>query len=123
ALTHFCQINLLKPFVACALEHPLAVEMQNNYVLGNLNASLLATEGVASVGLRLAPVSALFCGLLIALGNRLSAGLPARFILLSCAAVVLILRDVPLSIVTVTHGMWALFLLWYVTPRTIFERK
>lgn len=122
-LTHFCQINMLKPFIACALDTPLAVEMQNNYGLGNLNASLFATEGIASVGPWLAPVSAFLCGLVFALGNRLSAGLPGRFVLLSSAAVVMALRDIPLSIVAVTHGMWALFLLWYVTPRAIFDRK
>ena len=82
-LTHFCQIWLLKPFVSCALEVPLSVEMQNNYALGNFNASLFATEGIASVGLWLAPITVLICGLVVALGNRLSAGLPSRFILLS----------------------------------------
>ena len=66
-LTHFCQIWLLKPFVSCALEVPLAVEMQNNYALGNFNASLFATEGIASVGLWLAPISVFVCGLVVAL--------------------------------------------------------
>jgi hypothetical protein len=35
------------------------------------------------VGLRLAPLSALACGLVPALGNRLSVRLPSRFILVS----------------------------------------
>src|SRR5439155_2386979 len=28
--TNFCQISILKPFVFCALEYPLVVEMHNN---------------------------------------------------------------------------------------------
>jgi hypothetical protein len=121
--THFCQISVLKPFVSCALEYPLGVEMQNNYALGNFNASLFATEGVASVGMMLAPLSVFVCGLIIALGNRLSSGLPARFILLSGALLPQILLNVPLSTVLLTHGLSILFLLWYITPRTIFEQK
>jgi hypothetical protein len=121
--THFCQISVLKPFVSCALEYPLGVEMQNNYALGNFNASLFATEGIASVGMMLAPLSVFVCGLIIALGNRLSSGLPARFILLSGALLPQILLNVPLSTVLLTHGLSILFLLWYVTPRTIFEQK
>ena len=121
--THFCQISLLKPFVSCALEYPLGVEMQNNYALGNFNASLFATEGIASVGMMFAPLSVFVCGLIMALGNRLSSGLPARFILVSGALVPQILLNVPLSTALLTHGLSILFLLWYVTPRTIFEQK
>ena len=121
--THFCQISPLKPFVSCALEYPLGVEMQNNYALGNFNASLFATEGIASVGMMFAPISVFVCGLIIALGNRLSAGLPPRFILISSALVPQILLNVPLSTVLLTHGLSILFLLWYVMPRTIFEQK
>lgn len=121
-LTHFCQIWVLKPFVRCALEYPLSVEMQNNYVLGNFNASLFATEGVASVGLLLAPISVFVCGLVIALGNRLSSGLPPRFILISSAVLPQILLNVPFTTVMLTHGLWILFLLWYLTPRSIFEQ-
>jgi hypothetical protein len=122
-LTHFCQISLLKPFVPCALEYPLGVEMQNNYALGNFNASLFATEGIASVGMMFAPLSVLVCGLIIALGNRLSSGLPPRFILISSAIVPQVLLNVPLSTALLTHGLSILFLLWYLTPRTIFEQK
>jgi hypothetical protein len=122
-VTHFCQISLLKPFVPCALEYQLGVEMQNNYALGNFNASLFATEGIASVGMMFAPLSAFLCGLIIALGNRLSSGLPPRFILISSALVPQILLNVPLSTVLLTHGLSILFVLWYVMPRTIFEQK
>jgi hypothetical protein len=52
------------------------------YTYGAFNASLFATEGIASVGLTLAPLSALVCGLAIAVSNRLSSGLPPRFVLL-----------------------------------------
>jgi hypothetical protein len=76
---------------------------------------------VASVGLLFAPVVTFGCGLVIALGNRLSAGLQPRFILLSSAVLLPILLNVPLSIVLNTHGAAMLFLLWYITPRKIFE--
>jgi hypothetical protein len=122
-LTHFCQMWIVKPFVSCAFEHPLAVEMQNNYALGNFNASLFATEGIASVGLVFAPISVFVGGLVVALGNRLSAGLPPRFILISGAILPLIFLNVPFSTVVLTHGLWLLFLLWYITPREMFERK
>ena len=83
--TYFCQISILKRFMPCPYQEPLWTVMEKAYNLGNLNASLFATEGVASVGLLFAPVATLVCGLVIALGNRLSAGLPPRFILLSGA--------------------------------------
>ncbi|MEA2820038.1 MAG: hypothetical protein QOJ86_2042 [Bradyrhizobium sp.] len=120
--TYFCQISILKRFVHCPYQEPLWVIMEKAYNLGNLNASLFATEGVASVGLLFAPVATFGCGLVIALGNRLSAGLPPRFILLSGAVLLPILLNVPLSIVLNTHGAVLLFLLWYITPRAIFEK-
>jgi hypothetical protein len=94
--------------------------MERAYKLGNFNASLFATEGIASVGLLFAPVAALACGLVIALGNGLSAGLPDRFVLISGAVFPQILLNVPLSVALLTHGLAVLFLLWYITPRTIF---
>jgi hypothetical protein len=50
----------------------------------------------------------------------LSAGLPPRFILISGALLPQILLNVPLTTVLVTHGAGILFLLWYLTPRSIF---
>jgi hypothetical protein len=120
-LTYFCQMSFLKPIMRCPYPDQLSIVMAKTYGLGNFNASLFATEGIASVGPWFAPVSALLCGLVIALGNRLSAGLPPRFILISGAVLPLVLLNVPLSTVLVTHGMAVLFLLWYITPRTIFE--
>lgn len=119
-LTHFCQIWLLKPFVSCALKQQISVEMNSTYPLGFLNASLFATEGIASVGLWLAPLATFACGLVIGLGNRLSAGLSERFIVISAAIVPQVITNVPFSTLILTHGLWLLFLLWYVTPRTLF---
>jgi hypothetical protein len=119
--TWFCQVSIVQRLTGCPYHEQLAVVMQNTYNLGNLNASLFATEGVASVGPYLAPLVALACGLVIAVGNRLSAGLPARFILLSGAILPQVLLNVPLTISMVTYGAGALFVLWYVTPRSIFE--
>lgn len=120
--TWFCQISVLRRMMSCPYQEPLWTLMQKAYGLGNLNASLFATEGVASVGLLFAPVAAFGCGLVIALGNRLSAGLPPRFILLSSAVLLPILLNVPLSIVLNTHGAALLFVLWYITPREIFQQ-
>ena len=120
-LTYFCQIGFLKPIIHCPYQEPLAVVMQKAYGLGNFNASLFATEGIASVGPLLAPIAVLICGLAIALANRLSAGLPDRFILVSGAILPQIFLNVPLTIAMLTHGAGLLFLLWYIMPRAMFE--
>jgi hypothetical protein len=120
-LTHFCQISLLKQIMPCPYQEQLSVLMQRAYGLGNFNASLFATEGIASVGLFFAPVTTFLCGLVIAFGNRLSAGLPPRFILISGAILPQILLNVPLTTALLTHGAGILFLLWYITPREIFK--
>jgi hypothetical protein len=117
-LTFFCQISLLK-FLDCPYGYPLAVVMANEYHLGNFNASAFATEGVASVGLQLAPISMLICGLVIALGNRMSAGLPPSFVLISSAILPQVFLNVPFSTVLLSHGAACLFLLWYATPRDV----
>jgi hypothetical protein len=111
----------LKQIMSCPYDEPLWAIMERTYKLGNLNASLFATEGIASVGPLWAPLSAFACGLVIAIGSRMAKGLPDRFILMSGAMLPLILLNVPLSIVMVTHGAAILFLLWYVTPRSIFR--
>jgi hypothetical protein len=114
----------LKPVMHCPYQQPLSILMFNNYPYGgNFNASLFATEGVASVGLLLAPVSALVCGLVVALGNRLSAGLPPSFILVSGAILAQIMLNVPLTTVLLSHGAGLLFLLWYITPRSMFQEE
>jgi hypothetical protein len=119
--TYFCQISFLKSFVDCPYADPLAIVMAEAYQQGNLNASLFATEGIASVG-PLAPLAVLACGLVIALANRLSAGLPPRFVLLSGGLFPNILLNVPLTITLLTYGATALFLLWYITPRAVFQQ-
>jgi hypothetical protein len=120
--TNFCQVRLLKPFVACPYQEQLANVIYNAFGIGGqFNASLFATEGVASVGAFFAPATALVSGLVIALGNRLSAGLKPRFILISGAVIVQALLNVPLTTVLLTHGCSILFLLWYITPRDSFR--
>ena len=59
----------------CPYKDQLGVVLADTYHLGTMNASLLATEGVASVGLILAPLVAIVCG---AEGTLCSDGLPAR---------------------------------------------
>jgi hypothetical protein len=122
-LTWFCQISLLKPLMSCPYQEQLSLVMEKTYQLGNLNASLFATEGVASVGLYLAPLVALACGLVIALGNRASAGLPPEFVMISAALLPQTFLNVPFTTALLTHGTGFLFLLWYVMPRTMFDRR
>jgi hypothetical protein len=122
-LTYFCQVSVLKRIMDCPYQDQLSIVMLKTYDLGNFNASLFSTEGTASVGQLFAPVSVFVCGLVIAIANRLSSGLPPRFILISGAMLPQVLLDVPLTISFLTHGAVALFLLWYVTPRAIFEQK
>jgi hypothetical protein len=119
-VTLFCQIGFVKRLITCPYDEPLGTLM-SGYRLGNFNASLLATEGIASVGAVFAPLSVFACGLVIALGNRLSSGLPARLVLVSSGLLLQVLMNVPLTIAMVTYGGAILFLLWYLTPRSLFE--
>jgi hypothetical protein len=121
-LTYFCQIRLLKPFVTCPYTKQLSDVIFDAFGIGGqFNASLFATEGIASIGTLFAPLAAALSGLVIALGNRLSAGLPPHFILISSAVLPQALLNVPLTTVLLTHGAGFLFLLWYITPRNLFE--
>jgi hypothetical protein len=122
-LTYFCQIGVLKQFMSCPYSDWLVIVMAKAYQFGYLNASLFATEGVASLGPKFAPLSVLVCGLIIAFANRLSAGLPATFVLLSGGMVARVLLDVPLATTLLSNGAALLFVLWYVTPREIFARE
>jgi hypothetical protein len=122
-LTHFCQIRILKLLVDCPYQDQLSIVMAKNYELGNLNASLFSTEGIASVGLLFAPVSVGVCGLVIGLANRVSSGLSPRFILISSAIFPQILLNVPLTTTLLSHGLAFVFLLWYITPRSMFEQE
>lgn len=117
-LTYFCQIGVLKRIIECPYHDQLAVVMLNYFPDGGTyNSSLFATEGIASVGGLYAPVTVFLCGMIIALGNRASAGLPQSFVLVSGAMLAQNLLNVPLSTVLLTHGGALLFLLWYLMPR------
>jgi hypothetical protein len=121
--TWFCQISFLKPLMSCPYQEQLSVVMEEAYQLGKLNASLFATEGIASVGLYFAPLTALVCGLVVVIGNRASAGLPPGFVLISAALLPQTFLNVPFTTALLTHGGGLLFLLWYVMPRTMFDRE
>ncbi|MET4036901.1 MULTISPECIES: hypothetical protein [unclassified Bradyrhizobium] len=117
-VTHFCQINAVKPVIGCPYQEQLGVVMLKYFPNGGTyNASLFATEGIASVGVLYAPITVFFCGVAIAFGNRASAGLPPSFVLVSAAMLVQNLLNVPLSTALLTHGGALLFLLWYLMPR------
>lgn len=115
--THFCQISVLKPLMQCPYTEPIGVIMSKIYPFGNFNASFLATEGIASVGPSLRPLSGFVCGIVIAFGNSVSAQLSPKLILLSSSIVALNIMNVPLSTTLLTNGGILLFLLWATTPR------
>lgn len=116
-LTLFCQTRILGALTNCPYHEPLGIVIYKAFGAGGLfNASLFATEGIASVGVWLAPITALACGLVMALGNRLSAELPSRFVLTSAAVLPQIFLNVPLTVTMLTHGVSLLFLLWYIAP-------
>ena len=119
--TWFCQISFLAPLMNCPYQEQLSIVMDKAYKIGKLNASLFATEGIASVGLHLAPLVALACGLVMAIGNRVSAGLPPRLVLISSALLPPAFLNVPFTTALLTHGTGFLFLLWYIMPRAMFE--
>jgi hypothetical protein len=121
-LTYFCQISLFKSIMQCPYHEQLSLVMEKAYKLGNFNASLLA-EGIASVGLVFAPVAVLVSGLVVAIGNRLSAGLPPAFVMVSAALIPQLLLNISLFTVLLTHGAALLFLLWYLTPRALFAHE
>jgi hypothetical protein len=122
SLTYFCQIRVLKAIVGCPYDDLSLVMLRYFPGGGAYNASLFATEGIASLGTVFAPISVFVCGLVIALANRASSGLPASFILVSSAILVQVLLNVPLTTVLLTHGGALLFALWYLTPREIFDQ-
>ena len=117
-LTHFCQVSIVGRLFNCALPDQLGVIMANVYGLGSYNGSLFAAEGIASVGVWFAPLTALVCGFIIAAGNIASSGLRPDFVFLSSAILVQILMNVPLSVIMVTHGGLLMFLLWFVCRRS-----
>ena len=121
-VTYFCQISFIKSMFGCGYEEPLSVLMSKEYHLGNYNASLLATEGVASMGVYLASIATFFCGVVVAIGNCLSARLPPDFVMVSSTGLVLLLLNVPLSTALLTYGGAVLFLLWYLTPPEYLSR-
>lgn len=115
-LTHFCQVSFFKDILECPYSEQLSVVMENAYHLGNMNASLLATEGIASVGFIFSPISALVCGLVFAVGNACSNHLPERFVLISGAILAQAILNVAFTTTMLTHGAVILFGLWYLTP-------
>jgi hypothetical protein len=121
-LTDFCQINIVGAVIGCPYTRQLSLILADRYGLGNLNASLFSTEGIASVGPVWAPVSALVCGIIISVGNNVSARLPPPLIAASAGLVVQALLNVALSTSLLSNGLLVLLLLWYITPDTPRKR-
>jgi hypothetical protein len=120
--THFCQISFIGSLFDCTLVDELGVTMAKEFETGNYNASLFATEGIASVGVLLAPVAAFIAGLIFAIGNASSSGLRPQFVFLSSAILMQFLMNIPLSVLMASHGGLLMFLLWSVCPREPLDR-
>jgi hypothetical protein len=113
--TYFCQINLVRAIAGCPYTEQLGVIMKGVYDEGNFNASFLATEGIASVGILLAPIATFACGLVIAAGNIASSRLFPALIAASSGVFLNVLMNVPLSVAMVSNGGALLFLLFFLT--------
>lgn len=122
-LTEFCQISLLKPLMQCPYSEQLGVVFANEYHFGNFNASLFATEGIASLGLFWAPLGTFVCGLILSLGNCVSSRLTPVMVAVSSCVIVQVLLNVPLSTVLLSNGCVVLFLLWGVTPKELVDER
>ncbi|UFX42003.1 hypothetical protein HAP47_0022175 [Bradyrhizobium sp. 41S5] len=114
-LTRFCQISIVRQVTTCPYGE-LGPALGTIYRDGNFNASFLATEGIASVGLALTPVSALVCGLILSVGSMVSRHLSPRFIAVSSGIAVQAIMNVPLTTSLMSNGIALLFLLWWLTP-------
>ncbi|WP_156908899.1 hypothetical protein [Bradyrhizobium murdochi] len=115
--TNFCQINFVRLFTDCPYTEQLGIILKREYDLGNFNGSLFTTEGIASVGPVLAPISTFVCGIIIGLGNVASARLSPPLIAVSSGILVQALMNVPLSTVLLSNGGAALFALWFISHR------
>ena len=114
-LTYFCQINVVRHLVGCPYAEQLGVIMKGVYNEGNFNASLFATEGIASVGLALTPLATAACGFVIAAGNIASSRLSPALIAASSGVFLNVLMNVPLSVAMVSNGGALLFVLYFLT--------
>ncbi|QPF82081.1 hypothetical protein IC762_20080 [Bradyrhizobium genosp. L] len=121
-LTHFCQISVVHYVTGCRYGE-LGPALAQVYQDGNFNASFLATEGIASVGLALAPLSAFVCGLILSVGSMVSRHLPPRFIAVSSGIAVQAIMNVPLTTGLLSNGIALLFLLWWLTPEPQTELR
>ena len=115
--TNFCHISALKRVIECPYIDQLGVIFEREFKLGNFNGSLFATEGVAALGAKLAPLGTFVAGLVIALGNLASSRLPVSLIAVSSGIVIQSLMNVPLSTMLLSNGLLCLFFLWLMTPR------
>ena len=110
--------------MTCPYQDQLSVVIYNAFGIGgNFNASLFATEGIASVGPMFAPVAVFAGGLVIALGKPPIRRFAAAFHsdLWRCSRPSSL--NVPFTTVLLTHGAGFLFLLWYIAPRAASDAR
>ena len=93
-LTYFCQLSFLKPLMPCPYKDQLSVVMEKTYGFGNQCIAVCDRRHCfGRIVFRAAYGVAVRAG--HGCGNRLSAGLPPRFILISGALLPQVLLNVP----------------------------
>ena len=68
-------------------------------------------------------INAYVAGVNAFIATHHGAGLPPEFVLISAALLPQTFLNVPFTTALLTHGAGLLFLLWYIMPRTMFDRK
>jgi hypothetical protein len=114
--THFCHISFLMKLMDCPYDEQLSLVMSDYYKVGNINASFIATEGVAAFGMAYMPLMSFLAGMLIGIGNIVSKRLPSRFVAVSAAMIVPNLLNIPMPTLLLTGGYLVLLVLWALTP-------
>jgi hypothetical protein len=114
--TYFCKINIVRLMEGCPYSDQPGVVFAGRYGVGNLSASLFATEGITSVGLVWSPIAMFLCGVVLSVGNSCSRHLPAPMMATSSDPAFQALLNVRLSTALLTNGVLLLLLLWYICP-------
>ena len=110
--TFWSQITGIDFFLHYPYGDTIAIQMQNQYGLGNYNASFLATEGVASYGYQAIPLASAAVAVLFMVLNTAARGIPPRILVLMMVMPCLMLNERPLGTSLLTGGI--LFLIFYL---------
>jgi len=111
------QIHIVSLFVHYPYAANLGAVMEDAYHVGNYNTNFLASDGLASGGVRVIPLTAVvFSGVLI-LVNTAYRKMSLLYTATTMAIPALMLIDSSISIALLTNGLGALILLSFFAPR------